>query len=101
MIAVRKEIEVFADFNNRELIDVDNPHLFVFERYSLSKQAKHILVVANFDGKPQDLDLGAVGSWASNPHGKLLDLYSGITPDIFNKTLVVPGFGFYWLSEIL
>ena len=33
MIAVRKEIQVFADFNNRELIEVDNPHLFVFDRY--------------------------------------------------------------------
>ncbi|MEX2365859.1 MAG: alpha-amylase family protein, partial [Pseudohongiellaceae bacterium] len=27
MIAIRKEISVFADFNNRELLEVSNPHL--------------------------------------------------------------------------
>ncbi len=98
MISVRKEIDVFADFNNRELIDVVNPHLFVFVRYSLNKQAEKILVVANFDGKPQHLDLGNIGYWGDEQHGQLVDLYSGCEPDIFKKTLVVPGFGFYWLS---
>jgi len=100
LIAVRKEIEVFADFNNRELIEVENPHLFVFGRYSISKPAEQVLVIANFDGKPQHLDLTTAGSWANSPHGKLVDLYSGCSPDIFKKTLVVPGFGFYWLSQM-
>ncbi len=100
MIAVRKEIEVFADFNNRELIEVENPHLFVFGRYNLMKQAEQVLVVANFDGKPQHLDLGDVGNWANN-NTQMIDLYTGQTPDIFKSTLVIPGFGFYWLTERL
>jgi len=100
MIAVRKEIDVFADFNNRELINVENPHLFVFGRYNLNKQSEGVLVVANFDGKPQSLNLSDVGSWASNQYGQMIDLYSGQSPDFFNDTLVIPGFGFYWLREM-
>ncbi|MGR9071837.1 MAG: alpha-amylase family glycosyl hydrolase [Gammaproteobacteria bacterium] len=100
MIAVRKEIDVFADFNNRELIDVENPHLFVFGRYNLNKPSEHVLVVANFDSKPQPLNLKEVNGWSGSQFGRLVDLYSGQSPDIFNDTVVVPGFGFYWLSEV-
>lgn len=99
MIAVRKEIEVFADHNNRELIDVGNPHLFVFGRYNLMKQAERVLVVANFDGKPQSLNLADLGNWVDEQFRNTIDLYTGRSPDIFNDSLVVPGYGFYWLGE--
>jgi amylosucrase len=98
MIAVRKEIAVFADYNNRELIEVENPHLFVFGRYNLNNQPGRVLVVANFNGKPQHLDLENLGTWRPQ-HGRLVDLYRGESPDIFKNSLVIPGFGFYWLSE--
>ncbi len=32
MIGARKTIPAFADFNNREVLETDNPHLFVFTR---------------------------------------------------------------------
>jgi len=99
MIAVRKEIDVFADFNNRELIDVGNPHLFVFSRYSPVKSSDRVLVVANFDGKPQHLNLDDVKYPPDVGSGRLVDLYSGGSPDIFKGSLVVPGYGFYWLSD--
>lgn len=99
LIAVRKEIEVFADFNNRELIEVENPHLFVFERYDFSNSSNRVLVVANFEDKPQHLNLGDVATWGTTKDTQLVDLYSGQSPDIFNHSLVIPGFGFYWLSE--
>jgi amylosucrase len=98
MIAVRKEIHVFADFNNRVLIDVENPNLFVFGRYHLNKHHEQVLVVANFDSTPQYLDLEDLGHWAPQ-YGQLVDLYSGESPDTFKKSLVIPGYGFYWLSE--
>ncbi|MDX1346650.1 MAG: alpha-amylase family glycosyl hydrolase [Thiomicrorhabdus chilensis] len=98
MISVHKEIDVFADFNNRELIEVDNPHLFVFGRYNLHRQGEEVLVVANFDAKPQQLNLEDVGTWARPQYGQYIDLYSGQTPEVFKDTLVIPGFGFYWLS---
>ncbi|MDH5435343.1 MAG: alpha-amylase family glycosyl hydrolase [Gammaproteobacteria bacterium] len=99
MIAVRKEIEVFADFNNRELVEVENPHLFVFGRYNLVNPAKQVLIVANFDNEPQQLALDNVGTWAGNQYGHLVDLFSGQSPNIAEGILTVPGFGFYWLCE--
>jgi amylosucrase len=96
MIAVRKEIEVFADFNNRELIEVDNPNLFVFERYNLHRQGDHVLVVANFHSEPQYLNLSEIGEWKQQQN-QIIDLYTGKSPDIYKDTLVIPRFGFYWL----
>src|SRR5210317_338007 len=98
MIAVRKEIDVFADFNNRELLEVENPHLFVFGRYHLQKQSKHVLVVANFSDKPQHLNLEDLGIWGTQ-YRFPVDLYRGESPDIFKNSLVIPEFGFYWLCE--
>ncbi|HFD11107.1 MAG TPA: alpha-amylase [Crenotrichaceae bacterium] len=100
MIAVRKEIEVFADYNNRDLIEVKNPHLFAFERYNVSKSSERVLVVANFDSEPQHLDLDDISSWNVIEESQLVDLYTGQSPDIFNHALVIPGFNFYWLSKI-
>ncbi len=99
MIAVHKETSIFADFNNRYLVEVENPHLFVFERYDINRVSERVLVVANFDGKPQNLDLDSLVSWGAPHYGQLVDLYTGQRPDIFKNTLVVPSFGFYWLYE--
>ena len=98
MIAVRKEIGVFADFNNRELIEVENPHLFVFGRYDLQKSQEKVLVVANFSNQPQHLNLEELGSWGANKR-PLVDIYRGESPDLFKSSLVIPAFEFYWLCE--
>lgn len=102
MISVHKEIEAFADFNNRDVIDVANPNLFVFERYHPSKPADRVLVVSNFSNKPQQLNLGELGGWGKSVHARrtqLVDAVTGQTPEQFNNTLVVPGYLFYWLIE--
>jgi amylosucrase len=98
MIAVRKEIDAFADFNNRQLLEVDNPHLFVFGRYHLLKPNERVLVVANFSNKSQHLNLDDLGNWRVQ-YRSLIDLYRGTIPDIFKNSLVIPGFSFYWLCE--
>lgn len=100
MIAVRKEINVFSDFNNRELIEVDNPNLFVISRFDPHKFSDRVLVVANFNSKPQSLKLEEVSSWGSYQNGELMDLHTRQSPEIFNNALIVPGFGFYWLYEM-
>ncbi|MBD3611380.1 MAG: alpha-amylase [Hydrogenovibrio crunogenus] len=100
MIAVRKEINVFSDFNNRELIEVDNPNLFVISRFDPHKFSDRVLVVANFNSKPQSLNLEEVSSWGSYQNGELMDLYTRQSPEIFNNALIVPGFSFYWLYEM-
>lgn len=98
MIAVRKQIEVFADFNNRELYDVTNPHLFVFERYSSMRQHQSILVVANFDATPQSIDLREVGNWGRLPATKYVDYFPGERPDAANHTVAIPPYAVCWLG---
>lgn len=100
MIAVRKETDVFADFNNRELLESGNRHLFVFGRYNILKPSEQVLVIANFDVKPQSLALADIKDWVSGQQGQLVDLYSGQKPDIFKGMLVIPPLTFYWLTEI-
>ena len=100
LITIRKEINVFADFNNRELVDVGNPNLFVFNRFNAQKPSDRVLVVANFNDQPQKLDLEDVDSWGTYKQGELFDLHTRQKPEIFNNTLVIPSFGFYWLREM-
>ncbi|MCG7874305.1 MAG: alpha-amylase family glycosyl hydrolase [Candidatus Thiodiazotropha lotti] len=99
MIAARKGIPAFADFNNRELIEVDNPHLFVFWRSDPFMPLGSVLVVCNFDSSPQYMELSALGNRGMFEYGNLKDLYSGESPRLFKQQLVVPAHQFYWLTD--
>lgn len=99
MISVRKEIPAFADFNNRELIHVDNPHLFVFSRFNLLQTTGGVLVVVNFDARPQHLSLEDPNIKSVLSYGHIKDLVSGDTPRMFNGELVIPPYHFYWLTD--
>ncbi|QEP44737.1 alpha-amylase [Ectothiorhodospiraceae bacterium BW-2] len=98
LIAVRKEIPSFADFNNRELLDIDNPHLFVFIRFNLTMPGS-VLVVANFDHHPQYLNLDTMPHRAFSQPTPLLDLISGDRPAMFENQLVIPPYHCYWLTQ--
>lgn len=100
MIKVRKEIAVFGDFNNRELITVSNPHIFTFLRID-QNQKNHVLVVGNFDASSQYLDLVDIdnNSLRLNDSDHIIDLYSGQPPTMFKNQLVLSPFRFYWLSN--
>ena len=99
MIAVRKTIPAFADFNNRELLEVDNPHLFAFLRTHPDLSSDAVLVVANFDEKPRYLDLANLGNRGLFLYGQVYDHFSGETPDMFNNRLMIPPCRFYWLTD--
>jgi amylosucrase len=99
LISVRRNTPAFADFNNRELIRTDNPHLFVFLRSNPDEPEDQVLVVANFDDQPQQLELSELRNRGRFGHGALRDLFSGGRPDQRGDTIVVPAFGFYWLSD--
>ena len=99
MISVRKTIPAFADFNNRELLGVDNPHLFAFLRTRPEMSSGAVLVVANFALKPSYLDMGNLGNRGLFQFGQPFDLYSGETPALFNNRLFVPACRFYWLTD--
>ena len=99
MIAVRKGTPAFADYNNRELIETGNPHLFVFMRSDPFGSSDHVLVVGNFDASPQSLTLSDLGNRGQFEYGRLRDLYSGPSPHLFKDQLVIPPYGFYWLTD--
>ncbi|MCG7945740.1 MAG: alpha-glucosidase C-terminal domain-containing protein, partial [Candidatus Thiodiazotropha taylori] len=99
MIAARKGIPAFADFNNRELLEVDNPHLFVFWRSDPFMPLGSVLVVCNFDSNPQYMELSALGNRGMFEYGNLKDLYSGESPRLFKQQLVIPPYQFYWLTD--
>lgn len=98
MISIRKEISAFADFNNRELRDTSNPHLFAFCRVNHQHVHDKVLVVGNFDAHPQHLQLDDLKDTGINHYDRIYDLYSGEKPTIFKNSLVIPPYHFYWLQ---
>jgi amylosucrase len=99
MVAVRKEIPAFADFNNRELQEVSNPHLLVFSHFDHRQTSSKVVVVANFDGAPQHLDLKELQSTGLTGLREIRDLATGEIPPVINGQLEIQAFGFYWLAE--
>ncbi len=102
MIKVRKEISAFGDFNNRELINLNNPHLWAFLRIDPNNQ-DHILVIGNFDATYQYLNLSEIAHplLKLNDQDNIKDLYSSEPPLLFKNQLVLAPFRFYWLSNKL
>ena len=98
-IAVRKTVPAFADFNNRELVDTSNPHVFAFWRTDPEYANGAVLVVANFDDERQHLDLRTLGSRGMFRHGDSVDLLTGEAPTLAGDRLVIPGHGFHWLTD--
>lgn len=98
MIAVRKEIAVFADLNNRELLEVDNPHLFVFSRFDHAGAQCRVLVIGNFDHAPQPLALPELRKKGFFQHPRTRDLLTGDTLDTGSEQLEIPALGLYWLQ---
>jgi amylosucrase len=99
MIAVRKCTPAFADFNNRELIETANPHLFVFMRSNPFDLSDHVLVVGNFDPAPQSLELSELGNRGHFNYCRVRDLYSGESPSLLDGRLSIPPCSFYWLTD--
>jgi amylosucrase len=99
LIAVRKEIPAFADFNSRELHEVSNPHLLVFSHSDHRQTSSKVVVVANFDGAPQHLDLEELRPAGLTGLREIRDLATGESPPVLNDRLEIQAYGFYWLAE--
>jgi amylosucrase len=98
MISIRKEITAFADRNNRELLNVENAHLFVFSRFDHTLTQSRVLVVANFDTEPQSLGLLAMRRLGFFQQDLVKELYTGETFSLLNDEIVVPALSFYWFQ---
>lgn len=98
MIAVRKETPAFADRNNRELLNIENPHLFAFSRFDPEGWQNRLLVVGNFDTQPQALPLEPLRRQGFFNYESIRDLHTGETLAIQDAQLTIPALGFYWLQ---
>lgn len=96
---MRKEIGIFADFNSRKLMEVDNPHLLVYVHTDFFRSSSRVLVIGNFDVVPQYLDLENMRRIGFFKLGNVRDVCTGEVPPIFDDKLVIPAYGFYWLIE--
>lgn len=97
MIAIRKKVSEFSDFNNRKLLEISNPELLAYVRFNI-KTRKSVLVVGNFDAHPQYLNLFELETQGFQMGEHIRDLYSGNTPTLFKDQLVLPPYRFYWLA---
>jgi amylosucrase len=97
LIASRKEINAFADQNNRELIPIENPHLLVFSRFTSSGLNSRILVIANFDSVPHRIDVKPLMQRGFFQFKNLKDLCTGATITLEDEWLTIPELSTYWL----
>jgi len=100
LIALRKRTEVFADFNNRELLGNDNQHLFSFARYDPAGKLAPVVVVANFDEQDHFLNLDNLRAQGYLHGTAIYDVKSGeqlVLPE--PHLLSIPACGFYYLSN--
>lgn len=98
MVALRKEIPAFADYNNREIVNVNNPHLFVFLRFDPQNSREKIIVIANFDDYPQSMSFDTLHQIDFFQHKIIMDIYSGKSLSIPDGKFIIPPLSFYWLS---
>jgi len=99
MIALRKEIPAFADYNNRELLTVENPHLFAFLRLDPLNSRSRIMVVANFSDEQQLMSFDILSHMGFSQYKGVTDIYSGKSPSMLDDRVVIPPLSFCWLSE--
>jgi amylosucrase len=97
-ISIRKEIPAFADKNNRELLETNNPHLFAYSRFDQTVATARVLVISNFSDIAQQLEIGPLREKGFVQYDNVMDLSTGATFTIENNKLNIPALSFFWLE---
>ncbi|WP_052074659.1 alpha-amylase family protein [Shewanella mangrovi] len=97
LIELRKQTDAFADFNNRELLELGNDAVFGYVRYNYANPSDKVVVIANLSAEPQRIELELLRQSAYVDPLMLEDLWTGRSPAVFSNQLVLGGFQFYWL----
>jgi len=100
MISLRKETTAFADFDNRQLLEMDNPNVLVFSRTDPQNSRNRVLVIANFNNEAQALRVGTL----LKAHGffqreTMKDICSGSRIPVENDAIIIPPLSCYWLAD--
>lgn len=99
LIALRKDIPAFADFDNRVLIPVENEHLLVYSRKDPENARNKVFVICNFDVAPQRLKLEELEPHGCFQYGNMRDLATGHLVAGQEGLLEIPALSFLWLGE--
>jgi amylosucrase len=99
MIALRKELPAFADFDNRHLLLVDNPNLLVYYRTDPENCRSRVLVISNFNVEAQPLPVETLVPHGFFTNESMTDLCSGERVPVENGQLLIPPLSFYWLKD--
>ena len=99
LIALRKEVSAFADFDNRTLLDTNNPNLLVFSRADSQSERTQVLVVANFNVAPQVLLINGLRAQGFFRRGGMKDLCSGERMVVEDEAVVLPPLTCCWLVD--
>ncbi|MCL6267383.1 amylosucrase [Flagellimonas myxillae] len=97
LIAVRKSNPIFADSNNLKLHHGGNEHVLVFERTHHSNNG--LLVIGNFDERPQVIDLAWVMKLGYFTKGEPMDLVSGEKIVVKSGLLELKPYQVLWLKK--
>jgi len=98
LIAIRKEVPAFADKNNREILDTNNPHLLAFSRFDQTGTHVRVLAISNFNDMDQTIDVTPFRQKGFFQFAQVKDLSTGDTFTIAGNELTIPALSFYWLE---
>jgi len=99
MIALRKELSAFADFDNRQQVFVENPNLLVFVRSDPTSPRNRVLVVANFNNEAQSLMLEVLRPYGFFGHSPMRELCSGMRVETEEDAIIIPALRCCWLAD--
>jgi len=99
MIALRKGISAFADFDNRQIISTDNHHLLVFSRTDTEDSNYKVLIIANFNEKPEPLKIEDLMQHGFFQKNKMQDLCTGDYLTSKSSSIIIQPLSYYWLTE--
>jgi amylosucrase len=99
MIAMRKETAAFADFDNRQLLEVDNPNLLVFSRTDPQNSRNRVLVVGNFSIETQTLLTAPLQPLGFFQQDGMKNICSGTSIQVENGALAIPPLSCFWLTD--
>ena len=98
IIALRKEVAAFSDFDNRKLLKVSNRNLLVFSRADPQNSRSQVLVMGNFNVEPQSLSVEELRVHGFFLRDGMMDICSGERMENENETIVLPALSFSWLT---
>jgi len=98
IIALRKEVAAFSDFDNRKLLNVSNRNLLVFSRADPQNSRSQVLVMGNFNVEPQSLPVEELRVHGFFLRDGMTDICSGERMEIENEAIVLPALAFSWLT---